>query len=113
MSLWYEHLKQNIAKELKSKIKTWSKLKKQRNKRILLSSYNQELYLKITSLSQENLKVEDYIRELEQLQIRVGLNKEPVLKIARFIKGLSPDIVNKLDLQPYLSFDNGCNLKQS
>jgi len=38
--------------------------------------------------------------------MRVGLHDEPKLKIARFIKGLSPSIANKVDLQSYLSFDD-------
>ena len=47
--LWYEHLKKSRAREAKSKIKTWSKLKKQMDKRFLPPSYKQELYLKIIS----------------------------------------------------------------
>jgi len=46
---------------------TWSKLKKHIDKIFLRPSYKQELYLKITCLNQENLKVEEYIREFEQL----------------------------------------------
>ena len=57
------------------------------DKRFLSSSYEQELYLKITSLNQENLKVEEYIREFKQLHKRVSLDEEPKLKIARFSKG--------------------------
>ena len=49
----------------------------------------QELYLNITPLSQENLKVEEYIKEF-QLQITVSLDEELELKIDGFIKGLSP-----------------------
>jgi len=88
-SLWYETLKKNRTRETKFKIKTWSKLKKHMERRFLPLSYEQELYLKINSLSQENLKVEEHIREFEQLQMRVGLNKDNELTIARFIKGLS------------------------
>jgi len=100
-SLWYEHLKKSRAREAKSKIKTWSKLKKHIDKRFLPPSYKQELYLKITSLNQENLKVEEYIKEFEQHQMRVGLVEEPKLKIARLIKRLSPSIASKVELQPY------------
>ena len=49
-SLWYETLKKNKVRKIKSKIKTWSKLKKQMEKRFLSPSYKQELYFKITSL---------------------------------------------------------------
>ena len=38
--------------------------------------------------------------------MQVGLNEEPKLKIARFIKGLSPSIASKVELQPYLCFDD-------
>ena len=38
--------------------------------------------------------------------MRVGLDEEPELKIARFIKGLSPSIASKVELQPYLSYDD-------
>jgi len=36
--------------------------------------------------------------------MRVGLDEELELKIARFIKGVSSSIANEVDLQPYLSF---------
>jgi len=109
-SLCYKSLKKNKARDTKSKIKTWSKLKKHMEKRFLPPSYKQELYLKITSLSQENLKVEEYIREFEQLQTRVGLDEDNELTIARFIKGLSPSIAHKVELHPYLSFNEVCLL---
>jgi len=38
--------------------------------------------------------------------MKVGSEEEPELKITRFIKGLFPSIANKVDLQPYLSFDD-------
>jgi len=109
-SLWYEHLNKSRVREDKSKIKTWSKLKKHMDKRFLPPSYKQELYLYITSLNQENVMVEKYIREFEQIQMWVGFDEELELKIARFIKELSHNITNKVDLQPYLSFDDVCHL---
>jgi len=48
----------------------------------------------------------EYIREFEQLEMIIGLNKDNKLTIARFIKGLSPSIGNKVELQPYLSFND-------
>ena len=65
VSLWYEKLKRNREMKCKFKIKTWSKLKKHMKKRFLSSSYKLENHLKITSLSQEDLKVEKYISEFE------------------------------------------------
>jgi len=107
-SLWYEHLKKSRVREAKSKIKAWPKLKKHMDRIFLPPSYKKELYRKITSLNQENLKVKEYIREFEQFQMWVVLNEEPELKIARFIKGLSHSVTDKVDLHPYLSFDDVC-----
>jgi len=98
VSLWYEHLRKNRVREAKSKIKTWSKINKYMDKKFLPSSYKQELYLKIISLGQENLKVKEYIREFKQLQMRVSLNEELELKIFRFVKGIYVSIANKVDL---------------
>ena len=51
-SLWYEHLQKSRAREAKSKINTWSKLKKRMNKIFLPPSYKQVLYINITYLNQ-------------------------------------------------------------
>ena len=85
------------------KIKTWSKIKKHKGDRFLPSSYKQEIYLNITSSIQKDLNVEEYIREFKQLQMRVGLNGDNELIIARFIKGLYLSIANNVELQPYSS----------
>jgi len=50
--------------------------------------------------------VEDYIWEFEKPKIRVRLNEDNELTIIWFIKGLSPNIVDRVKLQPYLSFDD-------
>ena len=42
--------------------------------------------------------------------MRVGLPEDNKLTIARFIEGLTPSIVNKVELQPYLSFGDACYL---
>jgi len=68
------------------------------DKRFLQSLYKQELHLKITSLSQKNINVVEYIIEFEQLQMRFALKQEPTLKIARFIEELLPNIANKVYL---------------
>ena len=44
------------------------------------------------------MKVEDYIREFEQLQIRCASREEPEQTIARFLKGLDLAILEKVEL---------------
>jgi len=68
------------------------------DKRFLPATYKQELYLKITSLQQGSIKVEEYIKELEQLQIRCSLREESKWTIVGFLKGLNPPILDKVGL---------------
>jgi len=42
--------------------------------------------------------------------MRVGLNEDNEPTIAKFIKDLSPNIANKVELQLYLSFNDVCHL---
>jgi len=72
-------------------------------------AYGQEisiLFLQARTFPQDYLsqpresKIEEYIREFEQLQMRVSLDEEPELKIVRFLKGLAPSIASKVKLQP-------------
>ena len=76
-SLWYENIKRQWAKEGRPKIRTWSKLKKLMHKQLLIDSYKDNLHLRVSSLSQGHMSVEEYIREFEQLQIRSGTEEEP------------------------------------
>jgi len=54
--------------------------------------------------------VEQYIHEFEQLQIRSGVEEEPEQAIARFLRGLELSIAEKVDIQPYWSFEDVCKL---
>ena len=76
-SPWYENIKKQREREGKPRIKTWSKLKKLMIKRFLPDNYKRDLYLRMSSLSQGRLSVEEYIRELEQFQIRSGIEESP------------------------------------
>jgi len=100
-SLWYENVKKQRAREGKPRIRTWSKLKKLMIKQFLLENYKQDLYLRVSSLSQGCLSMKEYIREFEQLQIRNGIKEEPEQTMGRFLRGLEPSITEKVDIQPY------------
>lgn len=56
------------------------------------------------------MSVEEYIREFEQLKIRSEIEEEPKQAVVRFLKGLHQSIAEKVDLQPYWSFEDVCKL---
>ncbi|KAK4260359.1 hypothetical protein QN277_003486 [Acacia crassicarpa] len=96
--------------EGKRRFKSWATLKRLMDKRFLPASHKQGLYLKIYSLKQEDMSVEEYIREYEQLLMTSGLQEIQEQKIARFIGGLNNDIAKKVELQPFWTFEDVCKL---
>ncbi|XP_074287879.1 uncharacterized protein LOC141613044 [Silene latifolia] len=109
-SLWYENLKKQRKRDKKSKIDTWEKLKKHLMRRFLPRDYEQENYLKLQSLSQENLSVAEYIKEFERMMIVCDLEEKEELRVVRFIKGLIPSLASRVEVQIYNGFDDVCRL---
>jgi len=56
------------------------------------------------------MSVEEYILEFEQLQIRSGIKEDPEQTMARFIRGLDPNLAEKVDIQPYGCFEDVCKV---
>jgi len=80
------------------------------DKSFLPTTCKQELYLKVTSLHQGSMKVEEYIIEFKQLQIGCALRGEAEQPIARLLKGLNSAILERVELQPFWTFEDACKL---
>lgn len=73
--------------------------------------YEQEQYLKLTHLSQDNgMSVEEYMKEFEKLCLICDLQEKETFKIARFVKGLSKGICRKVEVTHYATFNDVCKL---
>jgi len=80
------------------------------SKQFLPDNYKNDLYFRVSSLSQGRLSVEEYICEFEQLQIRSAIKEEHEQTVARLLRGLEPSIAEKVDIKPYWSFEDVCKL---
>ncbi|XP_074292279.1 uncharacterized protein LOC141619159 [Silene latifolia] len=109
-SLWYKNLRKQRKKEGKDKIESWIKLKKHLMRRFLPRDYEQDNYLKLQSLEQGSISVTDYIKEFEKMSIVCDLEEKEELRVARFIKGLTPAIATKVEIQNYDGFSDVCRL---
>ncbi|CAO2822571.1 unnamed protein product [Amaranthus hypochondriacus] len=109
-ALWYENLKANRRREGKEKIDSWEKLKKKMREKWVNREYEQEQYLKLTHLSQENMSVEDYIKEFEKMCLVCDLQEKKTFKMASFVKGLSKSISQKVEVTHYTTFSDVCKL---
>ena len=68
------------------------------HKQFLPDNYKRDLYHIVLSLNQGRLSVEEYIRKFEQLQIKSGIEEEPEQTMVRFLRGLDPGRVEKVDI---------------
>jgi len=76
------------------------------NKRFLPKSYKQDIYDQIFSLKQNKMSVSEYIRKFEQLLLRGGTHEPQEQTVARFLNGLNPLIIRKVELQTYFTLDD-------
>ena len=100
-SFWWENLKRQRQRDDKKKIETWEKMKKELKRKYLPFHYRQDIFLKIQNLKQQNLTVEEYSAEFENLIIKGDLQEAEEQSIARYLSGLRFEISKTVQLQPY------------
>ncbi|XP_057999074.1 uncharacterized protein LOC131177914 [Hevea brasiliensis] len=76
----------------------WENVKAQRCR----DGLDDELYIKLQSLRQGEICVEDYVKEFEMLMLRCDVREPQGQTIAHFLGGLNYEIANTVELQPYV-----------
>nr|XP_027100914.1 uncharacterized protein LOC113720153 [Coffea arabica] len=71
-------------------------------KRFVPSYYNRDLHSKLQTLTQGNMSVEDYHKEIEMTMMRANIQEDNEATMARFLRGLNPNLQDALELQHYL-----------
>ena len=84
----------------KKKIETWENIKKVLKRKYLPFNYRQEIYLKIHNFKQQNLSVEEYTIEFENLMIKGDLQEAEERSIALYLDGMRFEISRVIYLQP-------------
>ncbi|XP_074278564.1 uncharacterized protein LOC141602156 [Silene latifolia] len=82
-SLWYESMKHQRIRDGKEPVRSWLKLKKKLKEKFIAKDYTQDIFIKLTQLKQEQLSVEAYLRNFEQLTLQCEVTEKPEQKIAR------------------------------
>ncbi|GJS84250.1 reverse transcriptase domain-containing protein [Tanacetum coccineum] len=99
-SLWWDHIKKQRAQEGRSKVETWSKMKKLLCEKFLPVNHWQESFLEYHGLSQRTSTVEEFITEFDRLRMRCGFEEPEEQVIALFLGALRPEISDIVQLQP-------------
>ncbi|KAJ0534568.1 putative nucleotidyltransferase, Ribonuclease H [Helianthus annuus] len=111
-SLWWENLKRQRAREGKSKVETWSKMRRLLRAKFLPVNHKQDSFMDYHNLKQGSSSVEDFIASFEQHRLRSGVDEEEEQVIARFLGAIRTDIADVVSLQQYWSFSDVCMLAQ-
>ncbi|XP_039686533.1 uncharacterized protein [Medicago truncatula] len=105
-SIWWENLKMKRAREGKSKIKTWEKMRRELSKKFLPSHYYQDSFIQLQNLRQKNFSVEEYTREFEKLMMKCDIHEREEQTIACYLGRLNTDVAHPVQLQQYWSLDD-------
>ncbi|XP_048135655.1 uncharacterized protein LOC125315249 [Rhodamnia argentea] len=85
-SIWWEHVKRQRAREGKSKVNRWDKMKKLLQKKFLPTHYRQEAFIEYHNVKQRDLTVEQYTEEFDRLRMRCDVAEEDEQTIARYLR---------------------------
>ena len=99
--IWWKNLKRQRERDGKKKIETWEKMKKELKMRYLHTNYRQDIYFKIQNFKQQDLNVEEYSAEFENLIINGDLQESKEQLIASYLVALTVDIARVIFMQQY------------
>nr|XP_010911115.1 uncharacterized protein LOC105037111 [Elaeis guineensis] len=99
-------MKAQRRRDGEEEIQSWRLMKRIMEKRFVSHYYKQELYIKLQSLRQGGMCVEDYVKEFEMLMMRCDLREPQEQTIARFLRDLNKEIVDTMELQSYVFLDD-------
>nr|GEV31954.1 reverse transcriptase domain-containing protein [Tanacetum cinerariifolium] len=106
-SLWWDHVKNQRVKDGKSKVKTWTKMKKLLPAKFLPVNHRQEAFIEYHNFSQRtSSSVEDFIAEFDRLRMRCDVDEEEEQVITWFLGALQPYIADVVHLQQYLTYED-------
>ena len=92
--VWWDQVRTNWRRN--------GKLKALMHKRFVPSHYNRDLHSQLQTLTQGNMSVEDYSKEIKMAMMRANIQEDSEATMARFLRGLNPDLQEALELQHYL-----------
>nr|XP_027074619.1 uncharacterized protein LOC113698868 [Coffea arabica] len=100
--VWSDQVRTHRRRMGEPRVRTWRELKALMRKRFVPSYYNRDLHSKLQTLTQGNMSVKDYDKEIEMAMMRANIQENGEVTMARFLKGLNPDLQEALELQHYV-----------
>ncbi|XP_042446416.1 uncharacterized protein LOC122031363 [Zingiber officinale] len=104
--IWWDQLTLSRRRNRELPIDNWEDMKAVMRRRFVPSHYYRDLHLKLQSLKQGSMTMEDYHKEMEIALIRANIEEDREATMARFICGLNREIANIVELHHYVELDD-------
>ena len=75
-------------------------------RRFVPEHYKRDMYNKLQRLSQGNMSVDEYYKEMELLMIRTGTTEDPEATMARFFNGLNIEVQDRVEMVVYYNIQD-------
>ena len=85
---------------------TWRGMKEFMRQRFVPEHYRRDMYNKLQRLSQGNMSVDEYYKEMELLMIRTGTTEDPEATMARFFNGLNIEVQDRVEMVVYYNIQD-------
>jgi len=103
--VWWNKNQREMMREEGQEIDTWIEMRRVIRKRYVPTRYNRTMRQKLQRLSQGNLTVEEYYKEMEMALVRANIEEDTEDTMARSLSGLHPNI-RDVELQEYVELDD-------
>jgi hypothetical protein len=90
--IWWEQLLSDREDVGQGDVRSWAEMKGEMRARFVPKHYCRDLFDKLHNLSQGDLSVKDYYREMEKAMIKANVYEDEEQSIACFMSGLHHNI---------------------
>ena len=87
-------------------VESWKEMKVLMRRRFVPNRYYKDLYMKLKGLNQGSKSIDEYFKEMEIAMIQANVIEDKKAIMARFLNGLNKDIVNVVELQHCVEFED-------
>jgi hypothetical protein len=85
---------------------SWRGMKELMRRRFVPEHYKREMYHQLQRLTQANMSVDAYYKEMELLMICTGTTEDPKATISRFFNGLNVEVQDRVEMVVYYNIED-------
>ncbi|XP_019235260.1 PREDICTED: uncharacterized protein LOC109215615 [Nicotiana attenuata] len=104
-SIWWKKLTRDRQQDGEPPIATWTEMKRIMRKRFVPSHFQRDLQLRLQTLKQGTMTVDEYFKAMDMAMIQANCMEEEEATMARFLNDLNREIADVVEIQQYVTID--------